>query len=97
MNKLLDLAVAPIRRALRQEVGRLIENDAQIRWAITRCARSVTKDFLAELSEAVTTRADPGPVDVPPDHFEQSRLDLPSPLTPDQRAAADEYLERKPS
>lgn len=87
MNKLVDLAIMPIRRALRQEVGRLIERDTQIRWAITRCARAVVKDYLAELAEA----------DVPPDHFEQSRLDLPSPITPDQRAAADAYLERNPS
>lgn len=52
MNKLVDLAIAPIRRAIRQEIGRVIERDQNVRWAIARCARSVTKDFLAELAEA---------------------------------------------
>lgn len=70
MNKLIDLAIAPIRRAIRQEVGRVIERDEHVRWAIARCARSVTKDFLAELAEPL---AEYEP-DVPADHLEQSRL-----------------------
>ena len=58
MNKLVDLAIVPIRRALRQEIGRLIERDPQIRWAIARCARSVTKDYLGELAQAADQAAE---------------------------------------
>ncbi len=44
--------VGPIRRAIRREVGRLIEQDKDVRALIARCARSVAKDYIEDQAEA---------------------------------------------
>lgn len=82
-----------LRAIVRESLTDMLSNDVGLRAIIARCGRSAAKDYLAELAEPPPVY----PADVPADHFEQSRLDLPSPLTPDQRIAADTYLYSLPT